>query len=192
MKRVDLMLSKDNQNDLLFHLARYKFVSKFLKPTDDVLEIGCGTGYGARFLSNYCHFITAQDTEEEVIKYANENYKKSNINFVTDYNPEEKQYEAIVSLEVIEHMSRKNALTLMQKMSLMLKDNGVAFISTPRKMDKVSENRKKYHIHEYTIDELREDLDDAFERSFIFSQLDTEIGAFTHMCAYNYVAICTV
>jgi len=192
MKRTDLMLSKDNQDDILYHLTRYKFVAKLLKPTDDILEIGCGTGYGSRFLSNYCHYVTAHDYDQEVIRYAIENYKKSNINFVTEYNPEEKQYDAIVCLEVIEHMTRKNALNLMQKMSLMTKNNGIVFISTPRRMDKVSENRKKFHLHEYTIDELKEDLDDAFERSFIFSQLDETIGTFNYNNAYNYIAICMV
>ncbi len=191
MKRTDLMLSKDNQDDLLYHLARYKFVAKLLRPTDDILEIGCGSGYGARFLSNFCHYVTAQDIDAEMIKYALENYKNSNVNFITNYNPEEKQYDAIVCLEVIEHMSRKNALALMLKMALMVKDNGAVFISTPRKIDKVSENRKRFHIHEYTIDELKEDLDEIFERSFIFSQIDENIGTFNYNNAWNYIAICT-
>lgn len=192
MKRTDLLLSKDNQEDIVYHLARYKFASKFLKSTDDILEIGCGTGYGSRFLSNHCHYITAEDNDEETIKYAIENYKKSNINYVTDVNFGDKQYDAAICFEVIEHMTRNEAIKLMQKICLSVKDNGLVFISTPRKTDKVSENRKKFHVHEYNIYELKEDLEDIFSNALIFSQIDESIGTYNYNAAWNFVAICVV
>ena len=41
----------DDPKRLAFTLARYKFVSKMLAGLDDVLEVGCGDGFGSRIVA---------------------------------------------------------------------------------------------------------------------------------------------
>mgnify|MGYP001620203019 CR=1 FL=1 len=43
MKRVDLISSKDNQDDLLYHLSRYKFVSKICLGEEQILPLEVAT-----------------------------------------------------------------------------------------------------------------------------------------------------
>ena len=44
MRRVVLDQSDDSQDNLFFHLARYKFISRLIKRSDSLIEIGCGSG----------------------------------------------------------------------------------------------------------------------------------------------------
>src|SRR5215831_11687173 len=51
-------LFETNTLQVLIKLARYKFVARMLKKTDDVLEVGSGTGLGAIFLSQHVKRVT--------------------------------------------------------------------------------------------------------------------------------------
>ena len=66
MRRVNLYEVGVDQDNLFIHLARYMFVLRQLKITDKVLEIGCGTGYGARLLSDRCQKVIATDEAGEL------------------------------------------------------------------------------------------------------------------------------
>jgi len=65
MKRIDFDNIDLTMEDLLYHLARYKFVGRQLNKKWDVLEVGCGTGYGANFLSQFCKTINACELDEK-------------------------------------------------------------------------------------------------------------------------------
>ena len=74
-----------------------------------------------------------------------------------------------------------------------MKDNGSLFISTPRYIpyEERSQNRKDYHLKEYTYDEYKELLNKHFHNVFIFSQNDSIISMQNPKMAWNFVAICT-
>ena len=75
MRRVNLYEVGVDQDNLFIHLARYMFVLRQLKQSDRLLEIGCGTGYGARLLSDRCQQVVATDTAGELPEIWNQ-YKK--------------------------------------------------------------------------------------------------------------------
>ena len=62
--------SDDAQDNLMFHLARYKFISRLIRKTDRLLEVGCGTGYGSRLLADFAAQVVASDADDEVFEYA--------------------------------------------------------------------------------------------------------------------------
>ena len=72
--RIDL----DNPNpfieELIYHLVRYKFICRQLKKEWDVLELGCGTGYGAYLISKYCNHIDAHDMDTQLLIRAKEKF----------------------------------------------------------------------------------------------------------------------
>ena len=150
------------------HQAKYKFVLQFCKEKE-VLEIGCGSGYGSKYLAdNGAKKIDAYDLELSAINFAIKNFSHDNINFAQG-NAEtltfKKKYDTIVSLEVIEHLNHPEKL--LQLASKSLKKNGVFILSTPNKFFSTLDNGRPsnpYHIQEFYPEELREHLLKYFKR----------------------------
>lgn len=189
MRRVDVDHSDDSYDNLFYHLARYKFISRLVGKSDRLLEIGCGMGYGARFLVDYVTQVVASDLDQEVLNKAKVRYKHPQLSFeanVDSVNP----FDVVVCLEVIEHMDIDAGQDLLRGISERLKSGGVSFISTPRKIANPSENRKKVHVHEYEFEEFRAALQKVFPRVLIFSQIDEIISTHHPQCAWNFVAAC--
>ncbi len=192
MRRVTLEESADSQDNLMFHLARYKFVSRLVKKSDRLIEIGCGTGYGSRYLADYVQEVIAVDRGPAVIRHAKQHYEGRNLRYgheLTDF-PDLGKFDVVVNLEVIEHLDVPEGRDLLATIKGLLKPAGVAFISTPRKIPNPSENRKKYHVHEYEFEEFRAILEETFGRALIFTQVDEIISTHHPNCAWNFVAIC--
>jgi 2-polyprenyl-3-methyl-5-hydroxy-6-metoxy-1,4-benzoquinol methylase len=181
---------------LLVSLARYKFVKSMLSKQDAVLEIGCGTGYGTFYLSKFCKEVTGIDIDPDQIKKANKIYNSENILFKhVDLfkNPEIiKNKNILLCFEVIQDMSREKAFEFLKNINKYKEPNSVLFLSTPRRLpeDLLTENRLKYHPHEYTYDELHEDLNTIFKRVLILGQLDEFIGSFHKNNVWTYFCIC--
>jgi 2-polyprenyl-3-methyl-5-hydroxy-6-metoxy-1,4-benzoquinol methylase len=188
MKRIDFNHIDDTMEDLLYHLARYKFVIRLIKKNSQVLEVGCGTGYGANFMAQSVAYVNACELDEATLKTASDRYNRSNLEFTK--NPTKESYDVVVCMEVIEHMHRPEGLHLVSHLYDSLKPNGIAFISTPRKVENPSENRKKYHLHEYSYEDLLTAIETRFQQVLIFSQTDEIISTQNKDIAWNYIAIC--
>lgn len=188
MKRIDFDFPNDTMEDLLYHLARYKFVGRQLKKDWNVLEIGCGTGYGANFLAQFAGKVNACELDTRLLVRAKERFQKPNLSYTE--HPELNEYDAVVCLEVIEHMTKDYGYKLLDTIDKHLKKNGLAFISTPRKIENPSENRKKYHLHEYTASEFKEMLEERFAKVLLFAQNDELISSQNYENAWNFLAVC--
>lgn len=73
--------SIEEYNLFLKHKFVYELVAKYIKKTDKVLEIGCGTGYGTEILSKTGASIYAIDIDEETIKECQKHSVQTNIKF---------------------------------------------------------------------------------------------------------------
>ena len=97
------------EDNLFIRLACYKFVAHMLRPEDRVLEIGCGSGLGAIFLSQHCKSVKGVDVNEREILEAQSINRRKNITFEVKNLfkfPRGQEYDCIVALDVIEHMSK--------------------------------------------------------------------------------------
>jgi len=66
----------------LRHLAAYVLFAKEFVADMKVLEIGCGTGYGANELSKCVSFIAAIDVSKENILYCQTKYSEGCLAFI--------------------------------------------------------------------------------------------------------------
>lgn len=189
MRRVNLYEVGVDQDNLFIHLARYMFVLRQLKKSDRVLEIGCGTGYGARLLSDRCQQVIATDAAGELQEIWNQ-YKKENLIFSPQLPND--QFDVVVSFEVVEHIAEVELDSYFQNIKSRLREGGVVYMSTPRALpfEERSKNRQIEHVKEYSASEFRALLEKQFKNVFLFAQNDGVISTQNPDMAWNLVAIC--
>ena len=143
----------------------YEYISQFVK-NKSVIDLGCGTGYGSKLLSETAGEVSGIDYDGEAISYCRNNYEASNLTFIQsdilNYRPE-KQFDIAISLQVIEHFD--NVSVFLNKIKSCVKFNGRIFISTPN----VSPARKnmhenKYHLSDMDYAEFRSQLNKHFSK----------------------------
>ncbi|MBU2639831.1 MAG: class I SAM-dependent methyltransferase [Nanoarchaeota archaeon] len=148
-------------------LAKYICVKNFIK--GDVLEVGCGYGYGSSFIADNCNSVIAIDKNKEGINSARKRYGKPNLTFViSDFFKFEhdKKFDTIIAMELIEHLD--NYEEFIELCKDMLKKNGKLILSTPNKLLE-SEMENEFHKHEFYPDELKTLLERYFNKVTLFS-----------------------
>jgi 2-polyprenyl-3-methyl-5-hydroxy-6-metoxy-1,4-benzoquinol methylase len=157
------------------------------------LDVACGSGYGTEILSNYAEQAIGVDIDKKTIEYANKFHKKKdNVNFLCQdirklaLNEEEK-FDAIISIETIEHISDANPF--LKSIVKLLSENGVFVVTTPESLCGGGPNPdNKYHVNEYTIEQFKTLLENYFEKV----EITTEKAIFTTgIETVQVYAICT-
>ena len=189
--RVDIHDESVDPGSLMAHLARYIFVTRQMSGTETLIEIGSGTGYGAMTLSKVAKSTVAFDPYVDSaplnLKWGNEKLKF--VDSPHNLGP----FDVVVSLEVIEHMPRKDADAFLESLVSLGHKDSKWFISTPRVLpdEDRTENRKRAHPFEYSFSEFQTILKQHFRHVHLFSQNDGLISFQNHRMAWNFVAICT-
>jgi len=178
-----------------FTIARYKFACKWLRDSDRVLEVGCGEGFGCNFFSRHVRQVTGLDIDEELIERCRERYQRDNLEFVVGdiiqpRKPPCANYDAVISFEMIEHVSQEDGTRMVANVAAHLKDGGLAVLSTPRARADRSVSRQHHHVFEYDYDTLVQTLRPYFERVMGFCQNDEYIYAGHPSTAWNFIALC--
>lgn len=130
------------------HLIAYQEAKKLI--SGNVLEIGCGTGYGIPILAPQTENYTAID------KFVSElSDLPSNVKFIQTHVPElidfeDNAFDFVVSFQVIEHI--KDDHTFLKEIHRVLKPGGKLIFTTPNK--KMTLSRNPFHIREYTVEEM--------------------------------------
>jgi len=92
-------------------------ISNMMLPTEidlrkkiRILEIGCGTGELSYLIANITNcIVTGVDLSEDFIKFANENYKLNNLNFlcndlINENNLNDYKYDFIIGNGILHHL----------------------------------------------------------------------------------------
>lgn len=116
------------------HLARYAFVKSIMPPQAQVLDVGCGVGYGSAMLAEQAKSVTGLDYRQHVIAFANNHWKRTNVTFLEGdaLNPQdypEVKYDVIVAFEIIEHLP--DDAYFLEILANHLKPNGFLCVSAP-------------------------------------------------------------
>lgn len=148
-------------------LKMYENIAKLVKGLD-VCDVGCGLGLGSLILAQEAKSVVGVEKIGVCSKFAQKCFPVKNIKYVNEAIVQcsypDDSFDAIVAIEVIEHISDYHGA--LKKMKQLLKNNGKLYISSPNRNNngiKKDRPKNKYHIREWTIKEFKEILSLYFE-----------------------------
>ena len=127
-----------------FTLSRYKFCSKMILNLENpkhILEIGCSEGLGSLLLMQdliNCKYL-GLDFDQNSIDHAQKHIKSSSESVdykcleFSDSTELKETFDAIVSLDVIEHIDTDKEKSFFRGIYNNISNNGIAIIGTPNK-----------------------------------------------------------
>ena len=183
-----------NTLQLLIKLARYKFVARMLRKTDDLLEVGSGSGVGTIFLSQHVKHVTGIELNKHDYDASVSLNKRPNVilkhQSIFDYSAE-KKHDAALAMDVIEHFQVEDGHKLVAHMAQQCTPAGVVFIGTPSiySYPYQSKYSQAAHIKCYDQAELVELMDQHFVRTFAFSMNDELVHTGHPKLAWYYFVI---
>ena len=137
-------------------LARHRAAYRFAIPHCDggrVLDLGCGSGYGAAELAEAARLVVGIDrispdaaSRRDTTRYVRADIERPPLTAAA--------FDLVVSFQVIEHLADPTAY--LAGIGRLLHPDGLALLTTPNRLTSDGEN--PFHVHEYTADELRECL----------------------------------
>ena len=188
---------RENPLDFFILLARYKFAARLMKRDYDILDVGCGHGLGTVFLSKFARHVIGADYDKQLIDKNRKQYRSLyNIDFVTldllDISSHKQKYDAVVSLDVIEHFSKKNTEYVAENYAKLTKKGGFAVVGTPNIISRpfASKRRLATHLHEFDPVTFEALLSKYFKHVFLFSMTDEVISLSFPKLAWYLMALC--
>ena len=179
---------------LLFVLSRYKFAARLLPAleTVDVLELGCGEGFGALMLAERGNRVLGVDADREAIEIAQASFGSPTRRFeVADFLGKRfGTFRAVVSLDVIEHIPVELEDAYFRTITANIGSDGMCVVGTPNETASAyaSPQSQAGHINLYTADRLVAATSRYFENVFVFGMNDEVVHTgFYPMCHYIFV-----
>jgi 2-polyprenyl-3-methyl-5-hydroxy-6-metoxy-1,4-benzoquinol methylase len=163
-----ILLEKETPLMIARHFCAYKY-AQGLVSGKEVLDIGCGEGYGADFLAGYAKSVLGIDYDQAVIDYAKDKYHKAGLEFsaldIKNLDRLNRRFDVICSFQNIEHI--QDTGKLLEDVLGLLNDNGVFICSTCNIKDASPDSKvpfNKFHVKEYLAGEFKELLEGYFNR----------------------------
>ena len=128
------------------HLSRYVWSMGFCEGKD-VLDVGCGTGYGTWLISTRAKTVIGVDQCAEAIAEAQSNFSGTFICSMMEDVDFENTCDVVTCFEVLEHL--KNLDAGMANIVKFLKPNGVALISLPLHLPLVFHHYRDFSYHQW-------------------------------------------
>ena len=145
------------------HLKRYEFAAPFCRG-GEVLDAGCGVGYGSAFLGGVARRVVGIDRDEDAIAYARERYARPNVEFrvgdVLRLDFGDAGFDAVCSFETIEHVDDAGAFVA--ETARVLRPGGVLVVSTPRAPETAAAPENPFH----RVELARGDFEALLRRHF--------------------------
>ena len=189
----------DDPRRLVFSMARYKFISKMLEGKKTVLEVGCGDAFCSRIVQQTVQDLSVADFDQVFIDDIESRLSPEWPVNVFKFNALEKnvlednQYDAIYSLDVLEHISTNDEDIFVNNLFKALKTDGVMIVGMPSlESQKFASTQSKIgHVNCKSGKDLKGFFSKYFSNVFLFSMNDEVVHTgFTPMAHYLIVVCC--
>jgi glycosyltransferase involved in cell wall biosynthesis len=153
-------------------LTRQRFAERLALPGTRVLDVGCGSGWGAaRFADLGCR-VAALDIDPAALRYARANHNRPGLDYLAmdgaAIGIPDGGFDLVTAFELIEHMPREASRNFVYEAYRVLADGGWLVGTTPLAPGRKGRDhcRNPYHFHEYSLPEMEELLGFFDEVSF--------------------------
>ena len=198
--RLGLMINESWNQDpkrTLFTLARYKFVAKMLAGAGHVLEVGCADAFGTRLVQQSVGKVTAVDFDPVFINDAKDRHDPA---WPVEYFVHDMldgqvpgQFDAIYSLDVLEHIEPEREQGFILNMMASLKATGAMIVGMPSLESQAyaSPQSKAGHVNCKSGPVLKALFQRYFHNVFLFSMNDEVVHTgYSQMAHYLMVLCC--
>ncbi len=153
------------------HLKRYDFARRYCEGAD-VLDAGCGVGYGSAHLAEVAARVVGVDVSEDAIAHARAHYAGAHASFetmdVTALEFPDDSFDVVCSFETLEHL--REPPQAVREAARVLRAGGVYVVSTPRADRTCSSPDNPFHEVEYSPADFSALLGECFESVELYGQ----------------------
>jgi len=156
-------------------LGRYLLTVPYLKHKN-VLDAGCGLGWGAYLISGLPARLVAVDINESALAFARTAWPVSNVDFrkcsVTDLKAAGEGFDCILGFELLEHLYPDQAQQFLSQAFGVLVPGGRVIASSyfPATAGhaRAAATSTSFHVHEFSQEEIRRMAEKAGFRKTVF------------------------
>jgi SAM-dependent methyltransferase len=153
------------------HLKRYDFALDWCRGRD-VLDAGCGVGYGSAYLAEQAQSVVGVDRDPEAIAHARAAYPRPNLEFrvanLLELDLAPSSFDTVCSFEVIEHLDDHEAF--LAGVVRSLRESGVLIVSTPHVEETRRDPDNPFHEVELSPADFQTLLRTRFSRVELYGQ----------------------
>jgi ubiquinone/menaquinone biosynthesis C-methylase UbiE len=151
------------------HRGAYAMLADFTQPSDRILEIGFGEGYGSALVASLVADYVGIEVEPAAVAHATEKYSRAGASFV-HYDGsripfDDEAFDLAIAFQVIEHVEAADVL--LREARRVVRPGGRVLVITPNRRHRVSDGERpwnRYHVREYTSSELADLMGSLFPR----------------------------
>lgn len=172
------------------HVARYEFArDQIAGGMFNVLDVGCGVGYGSKIMAAQAGGVTAFDINTEAIEFARAHYADPRVRFISaEVGPwleGASPYDVAVAFEIIEHV--EDPRPLLKRLHRVAKH----LIASVPNEEVFPWKNYKYHFRHYTRTQFRELLAECGWRvTMEWGQRGAESPVEPHVNGRTFVVTC--
>ena len=150
------------------HAASYRFAEGFCAGRK-VLDLGCGSGYGAARIAAVADSVHGVDVSQDAISFANTRYHAPNLTY-SRIEPDSRlpfddhSFDVALSFQVIEHVWDETAY--LREARRVLKPGGLMIVITPDRQHRLLPAQKpwnRWHVREHSVSSMERVIAGVFE-----------------------------